>query len=110
MGGRLTGRRSGLAALSLLALDACGQVGRAADGTAATQVSQNSGMTTTVPLDGLPDELRAVHPLWETRQEATRTRPGSITRLYDNGRLYTWSNTRRRMVNGQLRREQAPYL
>ena len=112
---RLNGRRGGIAALGLLTLSACGAVGAAlrgptAERTAMTPVRQNSAMTTPVAPDGLPDELRAAEPLWETRQVGTPTRPGSISRLYDDGRLYTWSNTRRRQVNGQLRRETAPYL
>ena len=59
--------------------------------------------------DGLPDDLLPLQPLWETLRPATPTRSESITRLYDDGRLYTWSDTRRRMVNGRLQREAAPY-
>jgi hypothetical protein len=74
-----------------------------------TPVSQETSMTATQPTDGLPSDLVSVPPLWETRLEATRTRPLSITRLYEDGRVYTWSSTRRRMVGGQLRREASPY-
>jgi hypothetical protein len=74
-----------------------------------TQVSRETSMTATQPTDGLPANLVSVPPLWETQIEASRNRPLSITRLYEDGRVYTWSNTRRRMVAGQLRREAAPY-
>ncbi|HEU5315347.1 MAG TPA: hypothetical protein VFX49_04515 [Chloroflexota bacterium] len=66
-------------------------------------------MTATQSTEGLPPDLVSASPLWETRMEATRNRPLSITRLYENGRVYTWSNSRRRMVGGQLRREAAPF-
>jgi hypothetical protein len=66
-------------------------------------------MTATQSTDGLPADLISVVPLWETQMEATRNRPLSITRLYEDGRVYAWTNTRRSMAGGQLRREAAPY-
>lgn len=58
---------------------------------------------------GLPDDLKGAQALWETRQEATPNRAASSARLYENGQLYSWSNSRRRMVDGRLTREPAPY-
>jgi hypothetical protein len=58
---------------------------------------------------GLPDELKGAQALWETRQEATPNRAATAVRLYENGQLYSWSNSRRRMVDGRLTRVPAPY-
>jgi hypothetical protein len=69
---------------------------------------EESPAMTAVATEGLPDELRAVQPVWETHQQATRNRSETVTRLYEDGRIFTLSDTRRRRVNGQLRREPAP--
>lgn len=59
--------------------------------------------------EGLPDSLKAMQPLWEVERKNTSNRVGSVTRLYDNGQLYTWSNTRRIVVDRKPSREPAPY-
>jgi hypothetical protein len=66
-------------------------------------------MLSTNSTQGLPDSLKTVHPLWEVERQNTSNRAGSITRLYDDGQIYTWSNTRRIVVDGNPRREIAPY-
>jgi hypothetical protein len=58
---------------------------------------------------GLPDELKAVQPLWEVYQSATSNKAASISRLYEDGRLFSWSNTRRVVNHGKISRESAPY-
>ena len=113
MGRRLMTARVALGTLGLAAASACRSLGSGVDAQApqasSTQASRETTMTTTQSTQGLPADLVSVPPLWETHLEATRNRPLSISRLYENGRVYTWSGTRRRMVGGQLRREPAPY-
>ncbi|WZF18634.1 hypothetical protein WKK05_04575 [Nostoc sp. UHCC 0302] len=58
---------------------------------------------------GLPENLKSAQPIWEVEQKSTSNRPGSISRLYENGQIYAWSNSRRVQVNGKLSRETAPY-
>ena len=114
MGRQLMTARVALSTLGLVAA-ACRSLSSGVDAqppqpdTSSTQVSLEASMTATQSTDGLPADLVSVPPLWETRTEATRTRPLSISRLYEDGRVYAWTNTRRRMVGGQLRREAAPY-
>ncbi|HEU4323853.1 MAG TPA: hypothetical protein VFS21_11960 [Roseiflexaceae bacterium] len=62
-----------------------------------------------VPTDGLPDDLRDAQPLWESSNAGSHTSASTRTRLYSDGRLYQWSNMRRREVNGLPRRERAAY-
>jgi hypothetical protein len=70
---------------------------------------KNAIMLSSNSSQGLPDSLKIVHPLWEVERQNTSNRLGSITRLYEDGQIYTWSNTRRIFVDGKLRRETAPY-
>lgn len=58
---------------------------------------------------GLPDDLRSQQPLWQVEQSATGNKAASVSRIYEDGRLYTWSNTRRVVKNGKISRESAPY-
>jgi hypothetical protein len=58
---------------------------------------------------GLPDDIKDAPPLWELAQSATPSRPESRTRLYADGRMYVWSNSRRTLVDGKPRRENANY-
>jgi hypothetical protein len=53
---------------------------------------------------GLPVELQGRPPLWETCGEAAPRRPATATRLYEDGRLYTWGATRRVLEGGALKR------
>jgi hypothetical protein len=72
---------------------------------------QNATMTLSKDsTQGLPDALKAIQPLWEVERQDTSKQAGSTTRLYENGQLYTWSNTRRIVVDGKPSRETAPYL
>src|SRR6266540_1825518 len=115
MGRGLTVGRAGCAVVALLALGACTpagaepeQVQGAPSATSETRDEGSIEMRSDAS-DGLPDELRGAQPLWETRREATRNRAESVTRLFEDGRLYTWSDTQRRMVDGQLQRESVPF-
>jgi hypothetical protein len=58
---------------------------------------------------GLPDDLQSKRPLWEVEQTATPNKAASSSRIYEDGRLYTWSNTRRVVSNGKISRQSAPY-
>lgn len=74
-----------------------------------TKHQKDAVMLSTDFTQGLPDSLKAMHPLWEMERKSTYNSAGWITRLYENGQLYTWSNTRRIVVDGLPSREQAPY-
>ena len=58
---------------------------------------------------GLPDALANTHPIWEVQFSSTPTKPASVTRLYENGNLYSWSNTRRALIDNLPSREPASY-
>ncbi len=80
--------------------------GAPADGAPA---GQDTTMSQTAPTDGLPEDLRDARPLWESSNAGSHTSASARTRLYPDGRLYQWSNMRRREVNGLPRRERAAY-
>jgi len=58
---------------------------------------------------GLPESLRSEKPLWESIQSGTAHRDSTATRLYRNGELYSWSNSKRVVRDGKPSRERAPY-
>jgi hypothetical protein len=60
-------------------------------------------------VSSLPADLQQVEPLWEVVLSKTANRPTSRTRLYADGRQFTWSNSRRRLVDGKPHRVAAPY-
>jgi len=107
--------------LTLAVLTACGrpssggpQDGRPEPTTLHREVAaMSASQTGTTPsadsTRGLPDELKAARPLWETQLTQTPSRPGSTSRLYANGQLFTWSNSRRTSRDGKISREAAPY-
>jgi hypothetical protein len=66
-------------------------------------------MSTTTSNVGLPDLLKSNQPLWETERTQTSNNSNSITRLYENGQIYSWSNTRRIEKKGNLSRVSATY-
>ncbi|BAZ30214.1 hypothetical protein NIES4074_26700 [Cylindrospermum sp. NIES-4074] len=74
-----------------------------------TKHQKDAVMLSTNCTQGLPDSLKAMHPLWEVDRKSTYNSAGWIARLYENGQLYTWSNTRFILVDGMPRREPAPY-
>jgi hypothetical protein len=45
---------------------------------------------------GLPPELEKEAPLWETAYGWTPNKASHVSRLFANGKMYTWSNARRR--------------
>jgi hypothetical protein len=47
--------------------------------------------------------------VWEVERIGAPNRPSSTTRLYANGQVYTWSNSRRIRRDGKTSREAAPY-
>jgi hypothetical protein len=58
--------------------------------------------------DGLPPELASATPLWESARAATGRQTARATRLYPDGRLYTFSDTRRGSKDGKPTRTPAP--
>lgn len=58
--------------------------------------------------DGLPAELNDVAPLWEAAQHPTQRRAESVARLYPDGQMYRWGDTRRISVDGMPGQEPAP--
>lgn len=58
---------------------------------------------------GLPADLAEVDPIFETTEEAGPRRAASAQRLYPDGRVYSWSNTRRTLENGLPKRVPAPF-
>jgi hypothetical protein len=58
--------------------------------------------------EGLPAELAGTRPLWESARAPTTRQTARATRLYPDGRLYTFSNTRRALANGKPTRQPAP--
>lgn len=58
--------------------------------------------------DGLPADLAATRPLWESARAPTQRQKARVTRLYPDGRLYTYSDTRRGLADGKPTREPAP--
>jgi hypothetical protein len=82
------------------------EVHNGGEGAATSGLSMSEGSESTA---GLPAELQGVQPLWEEREGRTPSRPEAATRLYEDGRLYTWSDVRRRVVDGKETYEPAPY-
>jgi len=72
-------------------------------------IKGNTTMSNPVSAQGLPDELKMVTPLWEEEHLGSVHKAASRTRLYPDGRLYGWSNTKRSYVNKKLQRLPAPY-
>lgn len=68
-----------------------------------------SMVSITVTQEGLPQEINSQRPIWEVQRSSTATKSGFVTRLYESGQLYTWSNSRRILVDGLPSREPAPY-
>jgi len=58
--------------------------------------------------EGLPAELATLTPLWESARHPTQRKAESVARLYPDGRLYRFGDTRRTSVDGMPGREPAP--
>ena len=59
--------------------------------------------------EGLPENLISQEPILEIERSATPSKSGSLTRLYQNGHLYSWSDSRRILVDGLPSREPVSY-
>jgi len=93
----------------ILAGAGCGRssdsAARGSDGVSAMHTPLPSVSDTT----GLPDSLKPLKPLWEVYSGGSLGRSESCTRLYADGSMYTWSDTRRIEKNGLPSRQKAPF-
>jgi len=55
------------------------------------------------------DSLPLGNFIWEEEISGTPRKSGSIRRLYEDGRLFSWSDSRRMLNNGKPERVTAPY-
>jgi hypothetical protein len=94
-----------VASAALLAGGACSpsQPKPASPGGANAPAPSADAAFTITATDGLPAELAAERPMWESA-----SRPATGTRLYRDGRLYSYSDRRRTVVDGQTTFVAAP--
>jgi hypothetical protein len=67
-----------------------------------------AGASTISSSEGLPPELAGATPIWESARAATSRQTARATRLYPDGRVYTFSDTRRGSKDGKPTRTPAP--